>query len=423
MIRRHRIGLRGCDCGSKVSRRALLRLSWTMLVISLMLPLAGCWDIRYLDKLGVVIALGVDDDPSGHFRYEVTVQVVLPQNATSGDGGGDGSPVMTLTEKGDTMFEAIRKMSAKTSRRLFFSHTQLFIISEKTARKGIYPLVDLIDRNADIRTDISLVIARNVSAAKLLKIRTQMESVPANQMKEMIGVDQKAKGQVFVVLVRDVTRIANSEHQQIALPAMGVDGDPEAGSTKEIVDRIDPKVLPELTTMAIFRGDKLIGYLPVKESRGLGWALNKLENTVVKFPCSNGKGHYMTEVIRTASKTVAKKPKGPDELPEIVIHIRLNASVHEVTCQGLSLHDEHTLHVIEEKLDGAVRDEIDSTIKWLRRRKVDVMGWGEQINRNEPGIWKRIDSDWAELFPRVPYRIEVVSHVDSMGSRTDTVTK
>ncbi|MHA6481378.1 Ger(x)C family spore germination protein [Paenibacillus sp. strain BS8-2] len=403
--------------------RALRRMAVTILGIALILPLAGCWDIRYLDKLGVVIALGVDDDPSEKFRYELTVQVVLPQNATTGDGGGNGSPVMTLTERGDTLFEAIRKMSAKTSRRLFFSHTQLLVISEKTARKGIYPLMDLIDRNADIRADISIVIARNVSAAKLLKIRTQMESVPANQMKEMITVDQKAKGQVYSMLVRDVTRISNSPSQAFALPAMGVDGDPDAGSTKEIVDRIDPKVLPELTTMALFDKGKMIGYMSPSQSRGLAWALNKLENTVVKFPCSNGKGHYMTEVIRTATDMVAQKPKDGGDLPGIKIHVRLNASVHEVTCPGLSTHAEQTLQTIEEKLDGAIGAEIESTIKWLQQKNVDAMGWGEQIYRNEPAIWRQISSNWDSLFKRVPYTIEIVSHVESMGSRTDSVTK
>jgi hypothetical protein len=51
------------------------------------------------------------------------------------------------------------------------------------------------------------------------------------------------------------------------------------------------------------------------------------------------------------------------------------------------------------------------------------MGWGEQIYRNEPAIWKKLSPDWDRMFARVPYRIEIVSHVDSMGSRTDTVTK
>ncbi|MDQ6420963.1 Ger(x)C family spore germination protein [Paenibacillus sp. LHD-117] len=399
-----------------------VRLALVALLASALLPLAGCWDIRYLDKLGVVIALGVDDDPSGKFRYELTVQVVLPQNATTGDGGGDGSPVMTITEKGDTLFEAIRKMSAKTSRRLFFSHTQLLVISDQAAsREGIFPLMDLIDRNADIRTDISVVIARGVKAGKLLQIRTQMESVPANQMKEMITVDQKAKAQVYGVLVRDITRKANSEKQQVAIPAIGVEGDPDAGSTKEIVDRIDPKVLPELTTMAIFNHGKLIGYLSPNQSRGLAWSQDKVENTVVKFPCANNKGHYIMEVIHSGTKVKAKRATGDSELPSIYIQVRLDASVHEITCPELSIHDEHTLKTLEEGLDAAVEAEIQSAVEALKGRNVDVMGWGEQIYRDQPAAWRKLKTNWKSVFPRIEYEIECISHVDSMGARTDAV--
>jgi spore germination protein KC len=408
---------------SGMAIRLIKRLALTVIIASVLIPLTGCWDIRYLDKLGVVIALGVDDDPSGKFRYELTVQVVLPQNATSRDGGGNGSPVMTLTEKGDTVFEAIRKMSAKTSRRLFFSHTQLLVIHESTAKKGIFPLMDLIDRNADIRTDISVVIARGVKAAKLLQIRTQMESVPANQIKETILVDQNAKGQLYSVLVRDITRISKSEGQQIAVPAVGVEGDPEAGSTKEIVDRINPKVLPELKTMAVFDGGRLIGYLPPKQSQGLTWSLNKLQNTVLKFPCANGKGHYIMEVIRTDTKVKAEKPKGESEWPTVKMEIRMQSSVHEVTCPGLSINDEQTLLALEEKLNAVVEKEIKSTVDWLMDRKLDALGWGEQIYRDQPALWKQMKARWKTIFPQIQYEIHCISHVESMGARTDAITE
>ena|GEM_PF-6752464 len=408
---------------SGMAIRLIKRLALTVIIASVLIPLTGCWDIRYLDKLGVVIALGVDDDPSGKFRYELTVQVVLPQNATSRDGGGNGSPVMTLTEKGDTVFEAIRKMSAKTSRRLFFSHTQLLVIHESTAKKGIFPLMDLIDRNADIRTDISVVIARGVKAAKLLQIRTQMESVPANQIKETILVDQNAKGQLYSVLVRDITRISKSEGQQIAVPAVGVEGDPEAGSTKEIVDRINPKVLPELKTMAVFDGGRLIGYLPPKQSQGLTWSLNKLQNTVLKFPCANGKGHYIMEVIRTDTKVKAEKPKGESEWPTVKMEIRMQSSVHEVTCPGLSINDEQTLLALEEKLNAVVEKEIKSTVDWLMDRKLDALGWGEQIYRDQPARWKQMKARWKTIFPQIQYEIHCISHVESMGARTDAITE
>ncbi|OUS75204.1 hypothetical protein B1748_18905 [Paenibacillus sp. MY03] len=408
---------------SGMAIRLIKRLALTVIIASVLIPLTGCWDIRYLDKLGVVIALGVDDDPSGKFRYELTVQVVLPQNATSRDGGGNGSPVMTLTDKGDTVFEAIRKMSAKTSRRLFFSHTQLLVIHESTAKKGIFPLMDLIDRNADIRTDISVVIARGVKAAKLLQIRTQMESVPANQIKETILVDQNAKGQLYSVLVRDITRISKSEGQQIAVPAVGVEGDPEAGSTKEIVDRINPKVLPELKTMAVFDGGRLIGYLPPKQSQGLTWSLNKLQNTVLKFPCANGKGHYIMEVIRTDTKVKAEKPKGESEWPTVKMEIRMQSSVHEVTCPGLSINDEQTLLALEEKLNAVVEKEIKSTVDWLMDRKLDALGWGEQIYRDQPALWKQMKARWKTIFPQIQYEIHCISHVESMGARTDAITE
>ncbi|WP_214627281.1 Ger(x)C family spore germination protein [Paenibacillus agaridevorans] len=408
---------------SGMAKRLIKRLTLTVIIASVLIPLAGCWDIRYLDKLGVVIALGVDDDPDGKFRYELTVQVVLPQNATSRDGGGNGSPVMTLTEKGDTVFEAIRKMSAKTSRRLFFSHTQLLVIHESTAKKGIFPLMDLIDRNADIRTDISVVIARGVKAAKLLQIRTQMESVPANQIKETILVDQNAKGQLYSVLVRDITRISKSEGQQIAVPAIGVEGDPEAGSTKEIVDRINPKVLPELKTMAVFDGGRLIGYLPPKQSQGLTWSLNKLQNTVLKFPCVNGKGHYIMEVIRTGTKVKAEKPKGESKWPTVKMEIRMQSSVHEVTCPGLSINDEQTLLALEEKLNAVVEQEIKSTVDWLMDRKLDALGWGEQIYRDQPALWKQMKSRWKTIFPQIQYEIHCISHVESMGARTDAISE
>lgn len=99
----------------KIGRKLIL--VWTACMLAL---LNGCWDLRYLDKLGVVYAIGVDDDPTGKNKLQLTVQVVLPQNvAAETKGAIGGTAVTTFTEKGDTLFEAIRKMSTKTSRRLF----------------------------------------------------------------------------------------------------------------------------------------------------------------------------------------------------------------------------------------------------------------------------------------------------------------
>ncbi|WP_168121411.1 Ger(x)C family spore germination protein [Paenibacillus sp. HB172176] len=400
------------------------RAAWALIILSLMLPIAGCWDNRYLDKLGVVIAVGVDDDPREKMRYQVTVQVVLPQNAVTGLGGGQGSPVMTLTERGDTLFEAIRKMTDKTPRRLFFSHTQLLVIGEKIARKGVYPLMDLIERNADIRSDIHVVIARNMRAEKLLQIRTQMESIPATQMKEMVGIDQTAKGQAFTITVRNIASTADSEQKQLTLPSIGIEGDKEAGNTKKNIERIEPEVLPEVSTMAVFREGKLIRYLTSAQSRGFSWMENKISNTVVKLKCPQSAGYYIVEVSSSKTKLKVEQKQEEKELPRIFARIRLDAAVHEVTCAGFDMSDESHLTDIEKALNEAVVKEATSAIEVMQKElKVDALGWGQLIYQNKPELWHRISGEWKDLFPELSYKVECISHIESTGTRTNSIAK
>lgn len=387
-------------------------------------PLAGCWDMRYLDKLAVVLAVGVDDDPTGKFLYQVTVQVVLPQNAVTGEKGGGGSPVMTITDTGDTLFEVFRKMSTKTSRRLFFSHTQLLAIHEMTARRGIYPLMDLIERNADIRTDISVIIARGMTAEKLLQIRTQMESVPANQLKEMLQVNEEAQGQTYSVLVRDIARWADSEQKQASVPAIGAKGLPSKGNTKENVDRINPEVIPELTTMAVFKDGKLLDFLTPRQSRGMTWLENKIKSTVIKFSCPRSKGHYMVEVFETETKTMAKLPTRGEDRPVIHIKTRVEAGIQEMACPDFFIEGEESIHEVEQALKKAVEEELKTTIAALQKKlKSDALGWGEAVYQDQPQLWKKISPDWSSLFPKTAYEIECISHIQSMGSRTNSIVK
>ncbi|MFD0590608.1 Ger(x)C family spore germination protein [Paenibacillus sp. GCM10027627] len=399
-----------------------IRLLLAVCAVSMLLPLAGCWDIRYLDKLAVVLAIGVDDDPSGKYRYRLTVQIVLPQNATSTQKGREGSPVMTISDTGDTMFEAIRKMSSKTSRRLFFSHTQLLVISEKTAREGIYPLMDLIDRNADIRTDIAVMIARDMEAQELLEIRTQMESVPASQMKEMVSTNEVAQGQAYSVLVRDIARMADSGLKQVALPAVVAEGPIKAGNKNENVTNIKPEVIPEVRNMAVFKDGKLVHYLNARQSRGLAWLQEKLTSTVVKLGCPGSDGFLMAEVISSTTETKVKRSASDSETPVIESQIRIEAAIHEMTCD-FKLNGESALHEIEKLLNKTVEDEMRSTVQILQKLKIDTVGWAEAVYRDQPGLWERISPRWSVMFPETEAKLECISHVQSTGTRSNSIVK
>jgi spore germination protein KC len=395
-------------------------LLWTACMLIL---LSGCWDLRYLDKLGVVLALGVDEDPSGKQKLQLTVQVVLPQNvAAESKGGVGGTAVTTFTETGDTIFEAIRKMSAKTSRRLFFSHTQMLIIGEKMARKGIFPLVDLIERNPDIRTDIYVLVTRGVKAEELLQLTTQMESIPINQIHAIVETNQSAYAMNYVVQVNDLTRLNGEGKQQAVLPSMRIEGNKEIGHSNENVNSIPAKASPVLSTMAVFRNGKLVEYLKPKESRGLSWLQGKVKSTVVKLACPNSKENLIVEVHGVTTELHVKRSEKGE--PVILINTRISGSVQEIMCTDMNVSEEKVLKEIGAMTSQAVKDEMEAAIVKLQKKlKIDAIGWGKEIYLHQPSIWKRIEGDWETVFPNVQSEVSCSTEIEGSGIRGESIVK
>lgn len=402
----------------KLGRKAVFLWAACMLVL-----LSGCWDLRYLDKLGVVLAMGVDDDPSGKQKLRLTVQVVLPQNvASESKGGTGGAPVTSFTETGDTIFEAIRKMSAKTSRRLFFSHTQMLIVGEKMARKGIFPLVDLIERNPDIRTDILVVVTRGVRAEQLLQVTTQMESIPVYQFHDMVDVNQESYAMNYAVLVKDLTRLTGKGKQQAVLPSIRIEGDKAAGNTVDNLKTIPAEAIPVLSTMAVFRNGKLVDYLKPKESRGLAWLQNKVKNTVIKLACPETKGNLIIEVNKASMQYKVKQSK--DGMPIIQAKLELTGSIQEIMCPGIDVLDERVLNEIGELTSQAVKKEVEETIRKMQKNwRVDALGWGKEVYLQQPDVWKRIEKDWETVFPEVQHEVICITKIMGSGVRSKSIVK
>ncbi|WP_028608294.1 Ger(x)C family spore germination protein [Paenibacillus harenae] len=398
--------------------KAMLLLSLCSLIV-----LSGCWDLRYLDKLGVVLALGVDVDPAGKQELQLTVQVVLAQNvAAESKGGVGGTPVTTFTETGDTLFEAIRKMSAKTSRRLFFSHTQMLIIGEKMAKRGISSLTDLIERNPDIRTDISVLVARGITAQQLLQTTTQMESIPINQIHEMIEVNQDSYGTNYVVEVHDLSMLAGKGKQQAALPSIRLEGKKALRNTVDNVNRIPASAYPVLSTMAVFKEGKLTGYLKPKQSRGLSWLQEKVKSTTVTLACPESQGHLVVEVHEASRQYQVERT--PDGMPVIKIKLLITGSVQEIMCPGVQVVEEGTLNEISLLAEGAVKAEAEDAIRKLQKEwRTDVLGWGREVYLKQPGIWKRIEPEWPEVFPNVKSVVDCNFNIIGSGVRGESIVK
>lgn len=298
----------------------------------------------------------------------------------------------------------------------------MLVISDKMAKKDIYSLVDLIERNPDIRTDISVVIARDSTASDLLQLTTQMEPIPINQMHEMIEVNQTSYATSYAVLVKDITKLMGRGQQQAVLPTMRIEGDKGEMHSIENVNNIPAGAIPVLSTMAVFREGKLIGYLSPKESRGLSWLHDKVKSTVVKLACPGSEGKLIVEVHE--SSTELKVKRGLNDMPIVEVKVRLVGGVQEIMCPGLEVSEESVLVEIGNLMSKAVEEEIESAIRRIQTgMRSDAIGWGRETYLQQPTIWKRIESDWQAVFPKVKSEVSCSTVITGSGGRSESIVK
>jgi spore germination protein KC len=389
-----------------------------MLLFSI--TLGGCWDIKYLDDLSIVAAMGIDISEGK--EIELTVQVVNTSEITTGSakGGGSGrTTVTTYSEKGQTVFEAIRKITNKTSRKLYFSHNRVLVIGEDMARKGVESLFELIERDPEIRMDFYIFVAKQAKAADILKITTPIEKIPARRIHDSIENVENNLGTAYSVTVKDVIGNMNSEKKQITMGSIEMEGDIKKGNSKQNLEKINPQAFFKLNSMAVFRDEKLIGFFDPMESRGNSWIQDKINNTIIKVPC-NKKGNVVIEIVHSSTDMKMKLQQGQRV---IVIHIKQEANIGENLCPGLDVSDKKTIADLEKRTQEQIKKEILASVKQAKKWKSDVFGFGKAVYKSNPVYWKENKDNWKEVFSQIPVQIKVETEIRREGTRNRSYYK
>lgn len=126
--------------------------------------ISGCSNYRELNELGVIIAMGVDQNDDPKQPYRVTYQVINPSGLSqTNTSGGQGLAVINYTITGKTLLEALGKSASVIPRENNTTHLSLIIIGEKLARNDLDLIFDGLDRGKYSRVSIPIFIARGKS--------------------------------------------------------------------------------------------------------------------------------------------------------------------------------------------------------------------------------------------------------------------
>ncbi|HBI05186.1 MAG TPA: Ger(x)C family spore germination protein [Paenibacillaceae bacterium] len=404
------------------------------IVLLMLIVNTGCWSRKELNELSIVTGLGLDKIGD---EYLLSAQVISPASIAGKGSGGKGgtSNVVNFESRGKTPFAAMRKMSTELARRLYFSHLRLLAFGDEFAKEGIGPVLDFFSRDHEFRSDYNIVIVHKDRAEDLLDILTPLETIPALKIHQSVEMSERVWGHTILTTIDDLIAEITSTGKEPVLSGLeiktakekGGKNKQEEGEKVSELQTASPAVVLQHIHLAVFKRDKLMGWLTSKESLGTNFVLDKIKSTVIPIPCEQQKGKQKKKPTFISMEIMKSKTKNKAEIidDEPTIHIEINteASVGDVPCD-IDMTKAQTIYQLENKLEKEIKKTVETAIHDVQKKfKLDIFGFGEVIHRKDPKLWKKLGKNWDKKFATLPVDVTVKVRILRTGTTNNSFLK
>ena len=365
--------------------------------------LTGCWNRIEVNDIAIVTAIGLDLVEDNMIRLTLQVAIPTKLGPTGGSsGGGKERSTFVISEKGVTVSEAYRNLQMKLSRRVFFSQSRVLLIGESLARKGIFNIIDFYTRFQQPRMN-SFIMFTEEAASEVIKNIPNLESVSAEETKELAKLSVGLKVYVRDFLNMLLTDGVEPYAPQYKLTSLEVDTENESGKVQTI------------NGAAVFKKDKLIGWMDETETRGILWLRNEIEGGVIsiKIPKEKGGGNISFDIIRSKTQILPHHEHGQ---MKITVNVTSEMSAIE-NASKLELFNPKVIEEIQKNIEKEIKDRIQIVVNKAQKDfQSDIFGFGQAVYREYPKAWNTFyKKNWNHEFSQVDVNINSKVYIRRIG--------
>lgn len=379
--------------------------------LSILVLFSGCWDHKELNQVSIITGMAVDRGDKK--KYKLSVESLNPSELNPNQAAGN-APSIIYSLEGDSLADMSRRMNIGLSKKMIYSHMRTVVISEEVAREGLLDYFDYLERYREIRDDFNVVIAKDVQASDILKISYPVQKVSTLKLHMQLNTAADDWGADPNIRKKDIISSWTSEGRQPVTAVVTITGPPKKGNSVDNMKNLEPQAMVELVGMSIFNDQKLIGFLPLRDTRNYLWTQNKLNLTSLAIPCDKNK-LLTVRVFRSHTKV---QTTYRDDKPHIGVNIDIESRLDATQC-GEDLSKLKTYQGLERKIENYVKEEVRRTIRNVQRTyKVDIFGFGEEMKRQEYGYFKSVKDKWDEEFSKANIEVNASVTLRRSGIRT-----
>lgn len=378
-----------------------------ILMLTSIIILTGCWNYRELNDYAIATGMAIDYEDG---EYEVSLLFANGSNKEDED-----TQVTVRSEKGKTIYEAIKNISLSMPKEIYISHLSVIVFSEDMAKNGLRPALDFLLRDPQSHQNFYIIVAKDTKAKDTLTILTPLADYPSQNITANIKITEKLQGRITNASFNNfVSKILQKGSNPISNSIIIVGNEAE-GTKKEEQENSVASAYTKLDTLGLFKNDKLVGWTTMDESIGINMLLGYVEILYLNLPCNND-----NLVITSTSYKV----KNNIEKEKITVNINASGMINEVGC-SVNLEDPKNIQKYEQKAEEKMKEYINMAIDKAKSLKTDIFGYGNMIYKKYPNYFNSIDN-WDEVFSNLKIDINVqftLAHKGSLEQSIGELTK
>ena len=361
-----------------------------LLLFPIVFLLTGCYNYRELNDLAIVSGISIDKEDD---KYILTAEVVNPKKETDASSSNE-SQFIIYKSKEKSLQEAFRKVVKESPKKLYGGQINILIIDEDTAKTELNSIFDFFARDPEVRSEFYVLIGKTEN---VLEITTPLINISSQKILSSLDANNKYLGTANMITYHQLIDNYLNPKQEIALPTIETIGNEKIIENKENTTTESSSII---SNMAIFKHNKLIGYLNEQDSIFYNLIMGNTNTFLVRSNYENNQ-YIINEVIKATPKIEADVKKKT---------IKGQAAISEVNYK-CNLDEEKTIKEIEEQLNKDIEKNIKQTIKTIQQEyNSDIFGFQDLFYKTDAKTYKKFKDNWYQsIFKNL--EIEIKSEV------------
>ena len=378
-----------------------------LVCFSLIFLLSGCYNYRELNDIAIVSAIGIEKKDD---LYNMTFQIMNTKKGGNDGNSAESQPkFITYNESGKTIQGISRKIISESPRRLYLNHVQVLIISEELAKDGIIDILDWFARDSESQKDFYVLISKDPN--KVLSTLTSIETLNSKKIADNIKTNSKFLGTTEETTFEDVLATYINDKQELTLPSIKLSGNIKSSDQSSNIETSNPEAKIYLSNTAVFKDDKMLGYLTNDESLAINFIKNKIKNTIIEYKCDD-KNYITSEIFNVKTKLEIEK----DKIPTVKIKVKGNANINEINCD-LDLENSKIIKKINNDLEKEIKNLITSSIYSVNNKyNTDIYGFEDLFYKKDTKNYEKIKENWDDNFKNLNIDVNVDINLSEKGT-------